>query len=324
MKIGLWSENSNLFDYKQGRDGYTFRWYVLKQCFLKQKMPMSLFNSCQKSSKFNTIIENGIQFCKHSNKYLLMIESPHVRPQDWNKKEHENYKKIFTWDDNLVDNKKYFKLNYAFDLPKSIPKKFEGKKLCCTIAGNKNANHPNELYTKRVELIRWFEKYHLDEFDLYGVGWDRHNFGKSLIGKALNRIKFLGKLFAPTFPSYKGKVESKFETMKNYKFSICYENIKDQNGYLTEKIFDSFFAGCIPVYWGAKNITKYIPKDCFIDKRDFASFEEIYELMKNMDRKTYEGYINAIESFLTSHKADPFRAETFANTIVDEMLKDME
>lgn len=320
MKIGLWSENSNLFDYKQGRDGYTFRWYVLKQCFLKQKMPMSLFNSCKKSSKFNTIIENGIQFCKHSNKYLLMIESPHVRPQDWNKKEHENYKKIFTWDDNLVDNKKYFKLNYAFDLPKSIPKKFEGKKLCCTIAGNKNANHPNELYTKRVELIRWFEKHHLNEFDLYGTQWDEYRFGRNFIGKVLNKIKFLRK---STFSSYKGLVDSKFETMQNYKFAICYENIKNQNGYITEKIFDCFFAGCIPIYWGAKNVTKYIPKECFIDQRDFNCFEDIYKFMKEMDSKIYMDYLDAIETFLKSSKADPFRADVFANTIVNEITIDM-
>lgn len=75
--------------------------------------------------------------------------------------------------------------------------------------------------------------------------------------------------------------------IQNYKFAICYENIKNQNGYITEKIFDCFFAGCVPIYWGAKNVTKHIPKECFIDMRDFSSFEEVYVLIKNMPEVTY-------------------------------------
>lgn len=43
-----------------------------------------------------------------------------------------------------------------------------------------------------------------------------------------------------------------------------------------------------------------------------------------MDEKTYMNYLDAIEEFLNSSKADPFRAETFANTIVGEILKDID
>ena len=41
--------------------------------------------------------------------------------------------------------------------------------------------------------------------------------------------------------------------------------MRNVNGYVTEKIFDAFKAGCVPVYWGAENITKYVPAECFID-----------------------------------------------------------
>ena len=34
-------------------------------------------------------------------------------------------------------------------------------------------------------------------------------------------------------------------------------------GYITEKIFDSFFAGVVPIYWGAENITDYVPKSLY-------------------------------------------------------------
>ena len=69
------------------------------------------------------------------------------------------------------------------------------------------------------------------------------------------------------------------------------------------------------------------PQECkdlsFIDKRDFDSFEEIYNFMKNMKQHTYMRYIYAIENFLNSSRADAFRAKTFANTIVNEIVKDL-
>lgn len=323
MKIGLWSENLNLFEYKKIRDGYAHRWYKLLKNFEDKNIFLTTFNSLAEVNKFDIIIENGIQGLKHQKKYLIINESPLIRPQDWIIKNHKSYKKIFTWDDNLIDNLKYFKINYAFNIPKFIPKKFEGKKLCCAIAGNKNSKHPDELYSKRVEFLRWFEKYHTNEFDLYGVGWDEKNFGGNFFGKTLNKFKFLRKLCASKYPSYKGIVKSKNETMKNYKFSICYENIKDQNGYITEKIFDSFFAGCVPIYWGAKNITEYIPEECFIDKRAFENYAEIYNYIKNMNKQVYLDYLNKIENFLNDKKVNMFKSKNFASTIVTEILKDI-
>ena len=62
-----------------------------------------------------------------------------------------------------------------------------------------------------------------------------------------------------------GTLTSKNQTMQMYKFSICYENARGLPGYITEKIFDSFLAN-VPIYWGADNISKHIPDECFIDK----------------------------------------------------------
>ena len=45
--------------------------------------------------------------------------------------------------------------------------------------------------------------------------------------------------------------------------------MSDTPGYMTEKIWDSFKAKTVPVYWGASNIEEYVPKNCFIDYRDF-------------------------------------------------------
>ena len=78
---------------------------------------------------------------------------------------------------------------------------------------------------------------------------------------------------------YKGKAQNKIETIKHYKFCICYENTQNIKGYITEKIFDCFAAGVVPIYWGASNIEAYIPKTCFIDQREFQEFEEVYQFI---------------------------------------------
>ena len=44
-------------------------------------------------------------------------------------------------------------------------------------------------------------------------------------------------------------VENKNEWLKDYKFNICFEN-SSYPGYLTEKLFDAYNAGCVPIYWG--------------------------------------------------------------------------
>lgn len=48
-------------------------------------------------------------------------------------------------------------------------------------------------------------------------------------------------------------VHNKIEWLKDYKFNLCYEN-SSYPGYLTEKIFDAFAAGCIPIYWGDNSL----------------------------------------------------------------------
>lgn len=255
--------------------------------------------------------------------YLLLFESELIRPDNWALDKHRHFHKIFTWHDEFVDNKKYFKINFAQEIPQNINKDLSNKsKLCTLIAGNKKVSHPLELYSKRVEAIRWFEKYHSEDFDLYGIGWDTYRFNGPKIIRALNRIKPLTKLLASSFPSYKGKVERKKETLEKYKFAICYENARNISGYITEKIFDCLFAGCVPIYWGANNITDYIPKECFIDKRDFASYEELYAFMRNISDDDYLKYLEAIEEFLNSDKIYPFSSDYFAEAIIETIVND--
>ena len=257
---------------------------------------------------------------KSKNLYLLIFESEVIRPDNWNIENHKYFKKIFTWNDKFVDNKKYFKINFSSKIPTDLVFDLNKmKKLCTMIAGHKMKSHPLELYTERVKAIRWFEQNHPEDFDLYGIGWDKYYF-KDMLAR-LNRFNALRKIMKPRYPSYKRPIESKKEVYKKYKFAICYENARNISGYITEKIFDCFFAGCVPIYWGAPNITDHIPTDTFIDRRNFKTHEELYQYLKNMSDREYIGYLDAIKNFIKSDKIYPFSAEYFTRKIIKNITE---
>lgn len=237
-------------------------------------------------------------------KMVLFMWEPYIRFRKmYNPKLHHCFSRIYTWDDDLVDNKTYFKFYYPVLRPMIedvVP--FEEKKLCTLVSGYAFAcdkypkKYPNELYSHRMKAIEFFERIGEKGFEFYGKDWPMER------------------------PSYRGPVSDKIGTIKNYRFSICYENCQGVKGYITEKIFDCFAAGNVPVYWGASNVTDYIPPDCFIDRRDFATLNDLYLFLKNMSSPEYEGYLDRIRAYLNSEKAHLFSQEHHEKTLKDAAL----
>jgi len=58
-------------------------------------------------------------------------------------------------------------------------------------------------------------------------------------------------------------VESKWEVLKNAKYSIAVENYSGP-GYWTEKLTDPILAGCIPFYHGCTDLEKYLPVNSYV------------------------------------------------------------
>ncbi len=314
----------------QNRDNAYYPIYLLRCALLEKGIDLNTFDYFDKRNDrdyqliFSDIPRNIYTILndhKNAPKFLILSESEVTLSLNWDRKIHSYFTKIFTWHDDLVDGRKYFKLNFTNLFPRNISNGlYRKEKLLTLIAQNKKAKHPLELYSKRLEAIRWFEKYHLNEFDLYGIGWDEYTFEGIRPARALNKLRFFRKLFAGHFPSYKGRIEGKKPVLEKYKFAICFENAKDIPGYITEKIFDCFFAGCVPIYWGANNVTDHIPKNCFIDKREFDSYEALYEFIKGMDDATYLQYLKNAQEYLNSPMSYEFTAECFAKTIIKEVL----
>lgn len=229
---------------------------------------------------------------------LFLWEPPSVLPQNYNPAYHRFFSRVYTWHDGFVDNKKYFKFHYPVFHPMiDNVQPYEAKKLAALISCNKNSTHPDELYSQRRNIIEFFERNHPQDFDLYGKWWP-------------GNIKV-----------YKGPVVRKVDVLKSYRFCIAYENIKGVPGYVTEKIFDCFQAGTVPVYWGAPNIDKYIPGNCYIDREKFKSNEELYAYLKAMGPQEYQTYMNNIAKFTEEAKTGPYSTDYFVDFMLDIFKK---
>ena len=251
-------------------------------------------------------------------KWAILAEPEVILQSNWEPELQRQFSRVFTWRDSLIDNDRFFRLNVpspvsTADAELSCPDSF-----CTLIAANKLSTHPLELYSKRREAIRWFERHHPDEFDLYGVGWDLLVVGGPRALRALNvrMPSSVRRLLAPRFPSYRGPIELKRDVLRQYRFAICYENCREVEGYITEKIFDCLLAGTIPVYWGAPNIAERVPADCFIDYRNFASYEELYRHLVSLSDVACQEHRQAGQDFLRSDLANPFSTETWVETLV--------
>jgi hypothetical protein len=72
------------------------------------------------------------------------------------------------------------------------------------------------------------------------------------------------------------------EVLSKYKFMICFEN-ENEPFYVTEKLANAWLAGCIPIYWGMKDIEYIINKKCFIHVKSENDFPKVLERIKELD-----------------------------------------
>jgi alpha(1,3/1,4) fucosyltransferase len=212
-------------------------------------------------------------------KYLIAMESPLINGLNGDVSYLSKFNHVFTWQEGEM----MFPSNIKFE-------EFENNRdiFSCMIVGNKSKG--GDLYSERLKVIEWYGESKL--FHLYGKGWN--------------------------CPSWRGEVPYKRDILSRSIFCWCYENHSMDN-WITEKIFDCFTAGCIPIYWGAPNVTQYIPKECFINRRDFKNTEEVHEYLLNITPDKIEEYQSNIKYFL-ENMAYQFSNECFANTIVKHIV----
>jgi alpha(1,3/1,4) fucosyltransferase len=263
--------------------------------------------------------------CKR--KILIIEENPTVYPETWSNQAHNQFDYILTMCDDKINNKKYFKYNFPcismhenlFPLNEKI--NFKEKKFSCMISWNKVYEKKSNTSFK-IKIIRWFENNYPDQFDLYGPNWDEKVFSyKNPLTKYLNQsyFKVFRKFLGDFYPSWKGNIDAKIkkQIINKYKFIFVLENSSEYNGYITDKIFETFLSGSVPVYLGSKNIDKFIPESCFINLKNFKNLNDLYFVLNSINEEEYNFYLKNIKDYLHSDKSKIFKTEQLNKTLFE-------
>lgn len=153
------------------------------------------------------------------------------------------------------------------------------------------------LYPVRRKIIKFLSE--RNDFDLYGRGWEQES-------AVYIRNVYRGEV----------AVVDKIKKLREYKFVLCLENAAFP-GYVTEKIFDAFFAGSVPVYLGAPDIADYIPRNAFIDVRDFKDTLQLVAFLDSIDETAFLTYLENIETFLRSEDFTKWSHHRFTRIVID-------
>lgn len=187
----------------------------------------------------------------------VMLEPPVVYPRQYEKMNGLPFTRICTFARDFVDNRRVFYepfpvVKYYGDMPWKIPAKDgmsytatemayrsivnRNKNICAISGGGKD--FPTQMIDGRV-----YESYYNarrqtylglgKDLDLYGVGWEKD-------------IEIINSV------AYKGPIQGhKVPVMAKYKQAIVYENCYCE-GYASEKQYDAYQAGVIPLVRGWK------------------------------------------------------------------------
>ena len=121
------------------------------------------------------------------------------------------------------------------------------------------------------------------------------NFANKILKNHIDLIDIYGNGYNP--------IDDKLEVLSKYKYVLAIENGLCMD-YWTEKLADSYLAGCHPIYYGCPNISDYFEQDS----------------MTKVNIRDYNGTINTIKDiierdvFSTSREA----VLTARNQVLDE------
>lgn len=157
------------------------------------------------------------------------------------------------------------------------------------INANKISFLPGELYSlRRAALLKF------DSIDLFGQGWNmslsekvKHYLSNLWIAlKSSQRPRLSGgKYFFRKINNWKGAPLDKREVGKLYKYALVIENSKE---FITEKLFDALFSGCMPIYVGPNLEEFNIPNNLYV-KAD-ANLNSISQQIMSLHKIDYNNW----------------------------------
>ena len=128
--------------------------------------------------------------------------------------------------------------------------------------------------------------------------WERKEKFCSMVvsnGQSKKRLNFFKRLSKSkhvdsggiVFNNIGGAVKDKLSFIADYKFVISFEN-SVYPGYVTEKLLEPLFMGCIPVYWGNPLIHKDFNTKRFLNYDDYGSADKLIKRMIEIESNNEE------------------------------------
>jgi hypothetical protein len=81
-----------------------------------------------------------------------------------------------------------------------------------------------------------------------------------------------------------GAVEAKMKFLNDYKFNLCFEN-SSYAGYTTEKLYEAYMFGTVPIYWGSTTIECDFNSKAFLNWHDYQDDDAFMEAIIEVDTK---------------------------------------
>ncbi len=184
------------------------------------------------------------------------------------------------------------------------------------VCGNHLRLTKGELYSLRRRCI-----YEIESIDLFGINWTLGLTRRMLMVLFYFRSNFRYKIpiflggLRYWFKKYPRPVDSpavKDSVLIRYRVSLVIENCED---FLTEKLFDSFFSGCIPVYVGPNLKNFNIPSELFIQCQ--PNIESIERGIRDALTIDYQEWFIAVSSWINDPEV---KSLWEANSIYDKII----
>ena len=205
--------------------------------------------------------------------------------------------------DQSCTNYKKYKFSFLVSFENRLINKIYLDKFTCILSGFTNLNNMIILplfywmhYRSFEDNIKIFNP--INKIPLKNISAVISN-GNSIRNNILIKLHTkvhidFGGTFMNNIPKVKGNhlSDSLIEFYKQYKFGIAFENSIGEY-YITEKIFNIFKAGIIPIYFGTTKINEYINPKRFIHIMNDSN-DEINRVVNIINNMTDEQYVNII------------------------------
>lgn len=153
----------------------------------------------------------------------------------------------------------------------------------------------------------------IPNLDVFGHGWDRKlhvrfshrvfELLRTLVARRMPSLKGIRYVLSRPLAS-KGAVQDKVQEMSKYSVALVIENSQEL---LTEKLFDAWFAGCVPVYVGP-SVKKFgLPSELVVEcEPNQDHLKAAIDAALKIDRNQF---LESLERFLASSSGSQWQAK---------------